>query len=110
MTRLKKTTSVRIEDALDIVSSKIIDLDNTAKQLKQIEHSIAKEVTRAEKVKIEVLTGKLEECFERHYKNVKAMNEEFERKNKIWRYAYVLIGIALVAMFVAGGVVWRFYG
>lgn len=110
MTRLKKTTSVRIEDALDIVSSKIIDLENTAKQLKQIEQSFAQEVARAENVKITVLTDKLEECFNHHYENVKAMNEENEKKSKVWRYAYILIGIALVAVFVAGGVVWKFYG
>lgn len=108
MAKLKKTTTVRIEDALDIVAHKIIDLENTAKKLEQIEQSIAQEVARAERINIKVNTDEFEACNERHLLDVRALNEGYlrdvKRRNGLWKPWIVVFVVLVCLVFVFGGV------
>ena len=85
---MKKSTSARIEDTLDVVADKIIDLENTAKQLEQIKSHISKEVDRVESTIVRVdsidlraamvnFTHSLERTNEEHLKKLKRINRGF---------------------------------
>lgn len=86
---MKKSTSARIEDTLDVVADKIIDLGSTAKQLEQIKAQISKEVDRVDSTTIRVdstnlkaamvtFTHSLETTNEEHLKKLKKINRGFK--------------------------------
>ncbi|MFV0522722.1 MAG: hypothetical protein ACK5MI_09915 [Mangrovibacterium sp.] len=108
MAKLKKTTIVRIEDALDIVANKIIDLENTAKRLEQIEQSIAQEVARAERINIKLNIDEFEALNERFLSDVRALNEGYLRdvrvRNGLLKPWIVVFVVLVCLVFVFGGV------
>lgn len=99
---MKKSTSARIEDTLDVVADKIIDLENTAKQLELIKSHISKEVDRVESTIVRVdsidlraamvsFTHSLETTNEEHLKKLKKINRGF---------MYVIIAQKLLILYL----------
>ncbi len=106
MRKLKKTTTARIEDALDIVADKIIDLELTAKRLEKIERNIKTEVTRAENINLKVNLNELT-ALQSNYKAeveklqqmhlIEIRNATKQLKN-LYFYLYVTIGFVSVSI------------
>ena len=105
---MKKTTTARIEDTLDIVAEKIIDLENTAKQFEQIKRAITNEVSRIENLHVKVDVLPMENTSERFIQHFTKLNNQYlneiEKKNRVHRPLYYLILfllITLLGMFVS---------
>ena len=107
MTRLRKTTTARVEDALDIVADKIIDLENTAKQLEVLKRSIASEVAKAQNLSLKINLDELKANQAKFITDIKAMNDgylkEIDKKNNVHRPLYYLIWSLLAIVIVEGG-------
>lgn len=108
MTKLKKTTTARIEDALDIVADKIIDLQLTAERLEQIKKNIKTEVAKAENIRIQINLEKLKNLHS-NYKSEKAELQQehlYEIKKatlqlkKMYFYLYATIGFVRVSIII----------
>lgn len=95
MTKLRKTTTARVEDALDIVADKIIDLENTAKQLELLKRSITNEVSKAQNLSLKINIDELKANQTKFISDLKVLNEsylkEIDKKNKVHRPLYYLI-------------------
>ncbi len=103
---MKKSTTARIEDTLDIVADKIIDLENTAKRLEQLKRDISSEISHFETISVKVDTSVLDDKHKQFIREVTAINDrylqEVDKKNKIHRPLYYLIlflFITLLGMF-----------
>lgn len=99
---MKKSTSARIEDTLDIVADKIIDLENTAKRLEQLKRDISSEISRFENISLKVDTSIMENKHKQFIREVTAINDrylqEVDKKNKVHRPLYYLILFLLIAL------------
>ncbi len=108
MKKLRKTTTARIEDALDIVADKIIDLELTAKRLEQIERNIKAELTRAENISLKVNLDELKKLHLSYKKEVEKLQKthliEIEKATKqlknLYFYLYATIGATIVGFLV----------
>lgn len=104
MTKLKKTTSARIEDVLDIVAEKIIDLEKTAKQLEQLKRSIANEVSKAQSLSLKVNIEELKANQDNYMNDLKTLNtnylKEIDKKNNTHRPLYYLIYFLIIICFI----------
>ena len=99
---MKKSTSARIEDTLDVVADKIIDLENTAKQLEQIKSHISKEVDRVESTIVRVDIEDLITTIVTFDRSLDTTNEEYLKKlKKINRgFMYVIIAQILLILYL----------
>lgn len=99
---MKKSTTARIEDTLDIVADKIIDLENTAKRLEQLKRDISSEISRFENISLKVDTSIMENKHKQFIREVTAINDrylqEVDKKNKVHRPLYYLILFLLIAL------------
>ena len=99
---MKKSTTARIEDTLDIVADKIIDLENTAKRLEQLKRDISSEISRFENISIKIDTSIMENKHKQFIREVTAINDrylqEVDKKNKVHRPLYYLILFLLIAL------------
>lgn len=99
---MKKSTTARIEDTLDIVAEKIIDLERTAKQMDQLKRDISEEISRFENISVKVDTSVLKNEQSQFIEKVTFLNNhylaEVDKKNKIHRPLYYLILFLLIAL------------
>lgn len=100
---MKKSTTGRIEDTLDIVAEKIIDLENTAKQLEGLKKRISSDITRFENLSIKIDTKALKEENMKFIKEVRVLNKhylsEIDKKNDVHRpFYYLIIFLLLTAL------------
>lgn len=99
---MKKSTTARIEDTLDIVADKIIDLEHTAKQMESLKRAIASEITRFESISPKLDISSLrEENKQFAEKTVKLHNQylaDVDKKNRVHRPLYYLILILFLAL------------
>lgn len=106
---MKKSTSARIEDTLDIVADKIIDLENTTKQLEQLKRDISSEILRFENISLKVDTSVLDNKHKQFISEVTAINnkylQEVDKKNKVHRPLYYLILFLLIALLSMFGII-----
>lgn len=79
---MRKSTSARIEDILDVVANKIIDLKNIAKQLERIKTHISKEVDRVENTIIRVDTTDLRVEIASFNRSLETINLEHLKKTE----------------------------
>lgn len=102
---MKKSTTARIEDTLDIVAEKIIDLENTAKQLEQLKRSISSEISRFENLSLKIDTTTVKEENKQFLDKITTLNkkhlQEIDKKNKIHRPLYYFIIFLLVSLFIS---------
>jgi len=109
MTKLKKTTTARVEDALDIVADKIIDLENTAKQLELLKRGIANEVAKAQNLSLKINIDELKTNQVKYINDLKTLNEtylkEIDKKNNVHRPLYYLIWVLLCICLILGGMI-----
>ena len=101
---MKKSTSARIEDTLDVVADKIINLENTAKQLEQIKSQISKEVDRVESTIVRVDIEDLITTIVTFDRSLDTTNEEHLKKlkriNKVFRcYFYGQVLMITIVLF-----------
>ena len=99
---MKKSTSARIEDTLDVVADKIIDIENTAKQLEQIKSHISKEVDRVESTIIRVDSTDLRAVMVTFNRSLETTNEKHLKKlTKINRgFMYVILAqVVLILLY-----------
>ena len=104
MTKFRKTTTARVEDALDIVADKIIDLENTARQLQILKRGIELEVEKAQNLSLKINLEELKSNQAKFITDLEALNEhylrEIDKKNNLHRPLYYLIwgllGVCLV--------------
>lgn len=106
---MKKSTSARIEDTLDIVADKIIDLENTTKQLEQLKRDISSEILHFENISLKVDTSVLDNKHKQFISEVTAINnkylQEVDKKNKVHRPLYYLILFLLIALLSMFGII-----
>lgn len=99
---MKKSTTARIEDTLDIVADKIIDLEHTAKQMESLKRAIASEITRFKSISPKLDISSLrEENKQFAEKTAKVHNQylaDVDKKNKVHRPLYYLILILFLAL------------
>lgn len=99
---MKKSTTARIEDTLDIVAEKIIDLERTAKQMDQLKRDISEEISRFENITVKVNTSVLKNEQNQFIEKATSLNNhylaEVDKKNKIHRPLYYLILFLLIAL------------
>lgn len=99
---MRKSTTARIEDTLDIVAEKIIDLEHTAKQLEQLKRDISSEITRFENLSMKVDTSTLKVENKQFVEKISAINNhyllEVDKKNKVHRPLHYLILILLTML------------
>lgn len=99
---MKKSTTARIEDTLDIVAEKIIDLERTAKRMDQLKRDISEEISRFENITVKVDTSAMRNEQNQFIEKVTSLNNhylaEIDKKNKIHRPLYYLILFLLIAL------------
>lgn len=99
---MKKSTTARIEDTLDIVAEKIIDLERTAKRMDQLKRDISEEISRFENISVKVDTSVLKNEQSQFIEKVTSLNNhylaEIDKKNKVHRPLYYLILFLLIAL------------
>lgn len=99
---MKKSTTARIEDTLDIVAEKIIDLERTAKQMDQLKRDISEEISGFENITVKVNTSVLKNEQNQFIEKATSLNNhylaEVDKKNKIHRPLYYLILFLLIAL------------
>lgn len=99
---MKKSTTSRIEDTLDIVAEKIIDLERTAKRMDQLKRDISEEISRFENMIVKVDTSAMRNEQSHFIEKVTSINNhylaEVDKKNKIHRPLYYLILFLLIAL------------
>ena len=99
---MKKSTTARIEDTLDIVADKIVDLENTAKRLEQLKRDITSEISRFENISLKVDTSILDNKHREFISEVTVINnkylQEVDKKDKVHRPLYYLILFLLIAL------------
>lgn len=100
---MKKSTSARIEDTLDVVADKIIDLENTAKQLEQIKLHISKEVDRVESTIVRVDSIDLRAAMVNFTQSLGTANEEHLKKLKKINRGFMYVILAQIALILYVG-------
>ncbi|GEM_PF-4426623 len=99
---MKKSTTARIEDTLDIVAEKIIDLERTAKRMDQLKRDISEEISRFENITVKVDTSVLKNEQNQFIEKVASINNhylaEVDKKNRLHRPLYYLILFLLIAL------------
>lgn len=109
LSRKRKSTTARIEDTLDIVAEKIIDLESTAKRMDQIKREISDEISRFEHITVKVDTFTMRNEQSQFIEKVISINNhylaEVDKKNKIHRPLYYLILFLLIVIFILIGVI-----
>lgn len=100
---MKKSTSARIEDTLDVVADKIIDLDNTAKQLEQIKSHISKEIDRVESTIVRVDSTDLRVAMVSFTHSLETTNEEHLKKLKKINRGFMYVILAQIALILYVG-------
>lgn len=99
---MKKSTTARIEDTLDIVAEKIIDLERTAKRMDQLKRDISDEISRFENITVKLDTSVMRNKQNQFIEKVTSLNNhylaEVDKKNKIHRPLYYLILFLLIAL------------
>ena len=100
---MKKSTSARIEDTLDVVADKIIDLENTAKQLEQIKSHISKEVDRVESTIVRVDSIDLRAAMVSFTHSLETTNEEHLKKLKRINRGFMYVILAQIALILYVG-------
>lgn len=99
---MKKSTTARIEDTLDIVAEKIIDLERTAKRMDLLKREISEEISRLENISVKVDTSVLKKEQSQFIEKVTSLNNhylaEIDKKNKVQRPLYYLILFLLIAL------------
>lgn len=100
---MKKSTSARIEDTLDVVADKIIDLENTAKQLEQIKAQISKEIDRVENTIVRVDTTDLKVELISFNRSLQTINKEHLKKLKRINRAFMYVILAQVMLILCLG-------
>ena len=100
---MKKSTSARIEDTLDVVADKIIDLENTAKQLEQIKSHISKEVDRVESTIVRVDSIDLRAAMVNFTHSLETTNEEHLKKLKKINRGFMYVILAQIALILYVG-------
>lgn len=107
---MKKSTTARIEDTLDIVADKIIDLENTAKRLEQLKKDISNEISHFENISLKIDTSIMDNRHKQFISEVTVINnkylQEVDKKNKIHRPLYYLILFLLIGIFILIGVIY----
>lgn len=110
MTKLRKTTTARVEDALDIVADKIIDLEKTAQRLEILKRGIEHEVEKVQKLSLKINLDELKANQTKFITDLKTLNEsylrEIDKKNKIHRPLYYLLWVLLGVCLVLGSVIY----
>ena len=99
---MKKSTSARIEDTLDVVADKIIDLENTAKQIEKIKQHITKELDRVENTIIRVDSTDLRAAIVNFTHSLETINEEqLKKQKKINRiFMYIILAQVVLILYV----------
>ena len=100
---MKKSTSARIEDTLDVVADKIIDLENTAKQLELIKSHISKEVDRVESTIVRVDSIDLRAAMVTFERSLETTNEEHLKKLKKINRGFMYVILAQIALILYVG-------
>ena len=100
---MKKSTSARIEDTLDVVADKIIDLENTAKQLEQIKLHISKEVDRVESTIVRVDIEDLITTIVTFDRSLDTTNEDYIKKLKKINRGFMYVILAQIALILYVG-------
>ncbi|MHA7110779.1 hypothetical protein ACRTDU_11675 [Sunxiuqinia elliptica] len=99
---MRKTTTARIEETLDTVAEKIINLENTAKHLEIIKNSFSTEIKNAQNLKFELNTENIDKTLKSHHQRIENAHnkylEEFEQKNKNARFIFYYFIIQLVVL------------